>query len=148
MGAILETTQHHFQKIVEKDLEGILATYAQSEDTLVFVEGPREVTIGYEAIARGWAGFTQAPMTLDSCHWAEIYQETIVGDCGWLVGIADLRVTINGIAKALRLRGSFILRLHAKHGWQICHEHFSLPHADPYGIGDWLPKSETEPAHD
>ncbi len=67
----------------------------------------------------------------------------------WVAGIVDLTVAFaDGAVRTVRLRGTHVLE-HADGDaasgapgeWQVAHEHFSQPAADPYGIGDWLPPS-------
>ncbi len=140
MAAILDTTLYHFAAIRDKQYEAIIDTYMPGEDAFVFVEGPRWVTRGWSAICEGWRGFIAAPMTLNEVVWEEVFQEQIIGQVGWLSGIASLQVTLSGKSVHVRLRGSFVMTLCDDGRWRICHEHFSIPHADPYGIGDWLPK--------
>ena len=138
---LIEATEAHFAAIINKDVEPILNSYSRSEDLLVFVEGPRWATLGYENVARGWRDFISSDIALKSCVWVENLQSKIIGEMGFVGGIVELQVQIKDKSLTIRFRGTFVFEKSADGEWRIVHEHFSQPAADPYGIGDWL-KSE------
>jgi ketosteroid isomerase-like protein len=75
-----------------------------------------------------------------SCEWVENLESKVVGEMGFVGGIVEMKVDINGELKTIRFRGTFVFQLEADGKWRVIHEHFSQPAADPYGIGDWLKK--------
>jgi ketosteroid isomerase-like protein len=137
---LIETTREHFEAIKNKEVERILNHYAPTEDLLVFVEGPRWATLGFENVSKGWRDFSASAINLKSCDWAENLRSKVVGKMGFVAGIAELNVEINGVAKTIRFRGTFVLQEEADGAWRVVHEHFSQPAENPYGIGDWLKK--------
>lgn len=137
---LIEITQDHFNAIISKEIEKILNFYSTSEDLLIFVEGPRWATLGYENVAKGWRDFCASAINMKSCVWIENLQAKVVGKMGFVAGIAELNVEINDVLKTIRFRGTFILEKEAEGIWRVVHEHFSQPAENPYGIGDWLKK--------
>ena len=135
---LVERTLEHFDAVRRKDLVSILALYAETEDLLVFVEGPRWQTLGYENVKRGWTDFVDAPITVIGCEWIEHLRSKITGKMGFVAGITELDLAINGEPKTIRFRGTFIFEQDDAGEWKVVLEHFSQPAADPYGIGDWL----------
>lgn len=138
--AIIETTKQHFAAIIEKNIELILEFYAETEDLLVFVEGPRWATLGFGNVAKGWRDFCGSAINMKSCEWVENLRSKVVGKMGFVAGIAELNVEINGVLKTIRFRGTFVLEEESEGIWRVVHEHFSQPAENPYGIGDWLKK--------
>ena len=138
MTDMTEIAHHHFQAVVEKRVEEIIARYAESEQTYVFVEGPRWATLGFKNIAAGWRAFVDAPLAVESCRYVETPISQVSGEMGWIAGIVELTVRVRDQLKAVRFRGTFVFARQADGVWRIVHEHFSQPAADPYGIGDWL----------
>jgi ketosteroid isomerase-like protein len=57
----------------------------------------------------------------------------------WVAGIISLKVAVNDTEFENIFRSTFVL-IKQEDDWKIKHEHVSLVHADPYGIGDWLKK--------
>jgi ketosteroid isomerase-like protein len=137
---LVETTEKHFTSIIEKNIEQIIDFYSETEDLLVFVEGPRWATLGFENVAKGWRDFCSSAINMKSCKWIENLRSKIVGKMGFVAGIAELNVEINGVLKVIRFRGTFILEEESDQNWRVVHEHFSQPAENPYGIGDWLKK--------
>jgi ketosteroid isomerase-like protein len=133
-----DVSLHHFEAVVQKRVEDIIDSYENSEELLVFVEGPRWATRGFERVAKGWRDFVDSPITCNECVWIEepLVQES--GDHGFTAGIVEMSLTIKGKPKTVRFRGTFVYRKEEDGKWRIIHEHFSQPAADPYGIGDWL----------
>lgn len=64
---LIKTTENHFEAIKEKRIAEILNSYADSEDLLVFVEGPRWETLGYENVAKGWRDFIGSEIYVKKC---------------------------------------------------------------------------------
>jgi ketosteroid isomerase-like protein len=133
-----EFAQGHFTAAVSANLEAIVEAYAVSDKTYVFVEGPRWSTIGYENIAKGWAGYVNSPIRLQKIEFVEgpLFKEYEM--MGWIGFICELTVEIKGKVFPARFRGTFVCEKDAQNEWKIVHEHFSQPAQDPYGIGDWL----------
>ncbi len=127
-----------YKAVIAKDVERIVASYTNSPDTYVFVEGPRYSTLGIERIAKGWRDFCAAPMALESITWTEGPWSEEHGDMAWVAGILVLRVKVKERVFEQTFRASFVLRKNAAGAWQIRQEHVSAPLEDPYGIGDWL----------
>ena len=138
MNEIVTLAQRHFQAVIEKRLDDILNLYAHSENTYVFVEGPRWATLGYENIATGWRAFVEAPLSVIACEYVEAPLSQISGELAWIGGIVEMTVKVQEEIKRVRLRGTFVFQREADGAWRVVHEHFSQPAADPYGIGDWL----------
>lgn len=132
--------EEHFEAVINKDVENILATYAESEDLLVFVEGPRWATLGFENVAKGWRDFVGSDISVRECNWIEHKTSKIIGNMGFLAGIVELKVNIAGEDKVIKFRGTFVFEKNDEGNWKVIHEHFSQPAEDPYGIGDWLKK--------
>jgi ketosteroid isomerase-like protein len=135
---LVQLTLEHFNSVRRKDLDAILGLYAQSNDLLVFVEGPRWQTLGYDNVKRGWTDFVASPITMIGCEWSEHLKSKIVGKMGFVAGITTLDLEINGEPKTIKFRGTFVFEQNEADDWKVVLEHFSQPAADPYGIGDWL----------
>ncbi|MBX7219280.1 MAG: nuclear transport factor 2 family protein [Blastocatellia bacterium] len=139
MSELSDFAASHFQAVIEKRIDEVIDHYAPLETTYVFLEGPRWATLGQTNIAAGWKAFLTSKMTLLSCQWKEAPLEEIAGEMGWIGGIVHMELKIGEQPKSLDLRGTFVVRRFADGKWRIVHEHFSQPHPDPYGVGDWLP---------
>jgi ketosteroid isomerase-like protein len=137
---LIEFIEKHFNAVKLKNADEILSTYAEIDDLLVFVEGPRWATIGYKRVEKGWRDFTDSAISVENCEWVEFLQAKSVGNMGFVAGIVEMHVNINGNPKTIKFRGTFILEKSDVKDWKVVHEHFSQPAEDPYGIGDWLKK--------
>lgn len=137
MQDLMEVTKKHFKAAVEKDIDAILDSYSKSPDLLVFVEGPRWVTVGYDAVEKGWRDYCDSAINLKRCEWVENIRAEKGKDMGFVAGIVELEAEVAGVLKKIRFRGTFVLR-NESGKWCIIHEHFSQPASDPYGVGDWL----------
>ena len=139
----IETVNQHYQVIMDKNLEEICHKYIQSHDTYVVLEGPRLTTIGFEKIKKGWTDFCASSLSLDSINWIEGPFTDECKEMAWVSGIISLGVSINKHNTTNKFtntfRASFVL-LNQNNEWKIKHEHVSIAHNDPYGIGDWLKK--------
>ncbi len=133
-------TDQHFDFIIKKRTDSIVETYSNSNDLLVFVEGPRWSTVGYENVSKGWRDFVGSDIELQKCEWVENLTSKVGGDMGFVAGIVELQVKIKNELKTIRFRGTFVFERQTNGDWRIIHEHFSQPATDPYGIGDWLKK--------
>ena len=129
----------HFRHTIAKQADAIIARYAPTADTYVFVEGPRWSTTGIEKIDTGWRAYVSAPMAMRDFSWIEGPHASIAGEMAWHAGIVDIDMEIRGRITRVRFRATHILRQDVAGEWRIEHEHFSQPAPDPYGIGDWLP---------
>jgi ketosteroid isomerase-like protein len=140
MKDLIEKSHEHFRAVIEKRIEDIINTYSNTPDLLVFVEGPRWATLGFANVSKGWRDFNDSPIFVRECEWVENLQSKVIGDAGFVAGVVEMKVEINGELKIIRFRGTFIMQREADGEWRVIHEHFSQPAADPYGIGDWLKK--------
>ena len=148
MNTALQVINDHYHVIINKDIDGICPKYVPSEDTYVILEGPRLTTIGFEKIKRGWTDFCNSSLKLLSIEWIEgpFAEEYETMAC--VAGIIKLKVKINKADSEYprhvefenTFRTSFVLIKH-EGVFKIKHEHVSLVHPDPYGIGDWLKKN-------
>jgi ketosteroid isomerase-like protein len=135
----LEQINAHYQVIIDKDLDGICSKYIPSEETYVILEGPRLTTIGFEKIKKGWTDFCASSLQLNSIEWIEgPFAEEAAG-MAWVAGIIKLSIKVNERSFENIFRSTFVLLKHDA-VWKIKHEHVSVVHPDPYGIGDWLKK--------
>jgi ketosteroid isomerase-like protein len=140
MNAIEALTQEHFRAVIEKRIDDIVSHYRNSDQTYVFIEGPRWSTQGIDRINKGWNAYIDAPLSVQSVRYVEgpLAEVSSSGDLAWIAGIVELAVSIAGNVKTIRFRSTFVFRKEADGHWRIEHEHFSQPAEDPYGIGDWL----------
>ena len=136
----VETINHFYQSIIDKNVEAIRTSYVPSEETYVILEGPRYTTLGYEKIAKGWGDFCDSPLTLNKIEWVEGPFEETSTDMAWVGGMIVLTVEVKGREFTVQFRSTFVLCKNEQNQWQIKHEHVSAPLQDPYGIGDWLKK--------
>ena len=136
MPAAIDTVNEHYRVIIEKDIAGILHKYVPSEDTYVILEGPRLTTKGFEKISKGWKDFCLSPIQLKTIQWTEGPFAEASDSMAWVSGIIHLSVQINDHIFENVFRASFVLTK-AGDEWKIKHEHVSVVHPDPYGIGDW-----------
>lgn len=127
--------------IIEQRIADIIAGYDPSENTYVFLEGPRWSTKTGERVAFGWSSFVDSPIQMKAKTWVEGPFSQVSGSMAWIAGILDLDVRAGDHDIRLRLRGTYVLNEHSPGVWGIVHEHFSQPLNDPYGLGDWLPAS-------
>jgi ketosteroid isomerase-like protein len=153
MHSAIQTINGHYQCIIQKDIAGICAKYAASPDTYVVLEGPRLTTMGFEKIQKGWTDFCASPLALLSIQWTEGPFVEEHATMAWVAGIIRLKIKINKDKEMVSgdinhdntnhggfentFRASFVL-VKAGSDWKIKHEHVSVAHPDPYGIGDWL----------
>lgn len=135
----IHTINQHYTAIIQKNLEAICDKYEPSEATYVVLEGPRLTTRGYEKIKKGWTDFCASGLRLLSIDWTEGPFEETSAAMAWVAGIVELKVEVNGRAFSNTFRTSFVL-VNSNGEWKIKHEHVSIVHPDPYGIGDWLKK--------
>jgi ketosteroid isomerase-like protein len=135
----VETVNAHYSVIIAKDIEGICDKYMPSEKTYVVLEGPRLTTTGYDRIRKGWTDFCASSLSLLAIDWTEGPFSEETAEMAWVSGIIRLRVAIDADPFENIFRASFVLR-RAEGKWKITHEHVSIAHPDPYGIGDWLKK--------
>jgi ketosteroid isomerase-like protein len=144
MQSAIAIVNEHYQVIIEKDLKGILAKYVADEDTYVVLEGPRLTSKGYTKISKGWGDFCMSPIQLISIDWTEGPFAEETAEMAWVSGIIRLQVQISDRTFDNIFRASFVL-VRKEHQWQIHHEHVSVVHPDPYGIGDWLKQTTPSP---
>jgi ketosteroid isomerase-like protein len=136
-----QTIHGFYQAIIDKDAEKIAHFYVPDERTFVVLEGPRQSTLGFTKIKKGWRDFCDSALFLQSIEWTEEGPlEEASGDMAWMAGVVNLTVALRGKQFTRKFRSSFVLRKSDSEGWRIQHEHVSAAMADPYGIGDWLKK--------
>ena len=74
--------------------------------------------------------------------WVEgPFEETSL-DMAWVEGMIVSTFEVKGKGFTFQFSLTFILRKNVLNIWQIKHEHVSAPLEGPYGIGDWLKKSQ------
>jgi ketosteroid isomerase-like protein len=139
----IETINHFFQAIIDKNAEKIGTFYVQDEQTYVVLEGPRLTTLGFSKIQKGWFDFCDSELTLDKIQWLEGPFSEEENKMAWVGGIIKLTVSIGEKPFEQTFRASFVLKKlkkvkNTEGGWLIRHEHVSGALTDPYGIGDWL----------
>ncbi len=134
---LADRIRRFYNAIIANEIDKINASYCPDEDTYVVLEGPRFTTKGHIQISKGWRDFCDSKIVLDKIEWIEGPFEEIQGDMGWLAGIIEIYVSIDRKQFMNTFRASFVLKKE-QDDWKIRHEHVSAPHADPYGIGDWL----------
>jgi ketosteroid isomerase-like protein len=144
MSTAVEVITEHYQVIINKNIDGICSKYVPSEETYVVLEGPRLTTIGYEKLKKGWTDFCNSSLQLLFIEWIEGPFTEEHETMAWVAGIIKLKIKVvgdNTNSKEFEntFRTSFVL---IKHDgiFKIKHEHVSVVHPDPYGIGDWLQK--------
>jgi len=136
----IEIINAHYQAIINKNIDEICNKYVPSEDTYVILEGPRLTTIGFEKIKKGWTDFCSSSLQLNSIEWIEGPFAEESNSMAWVAGIIKLSIKVNEKIFDNIFRASFVLIEHNK-VLKIKHEHVSVVHSDPYGIGDWLKSS-------
>ncbi len=134
-----ETIRGFYDAIISRDPTLICANYIADEGTYVILEGPRFSTKGIALITKGWEDFANSVIQLEKIVWTEGPFEEIHGKMGWISGIVELYIIIDGKQFMNTFRTSFVL-VNDANRWKIRHEHVSIPHPDPYGVGDWLKK--------
>ena len=140
MNTPLAQINSFYRDIIRKEVARICENYVPSEDTYVFVEGPRYSTLGYTNISKGWKDFCNSELKLETIEWVEGPFTEESGDLAWVAGMVLLQVILNDRPIERTFRATFVLRKNEAGYWQIRHEHLSAPLNDPYGIGDWLKK--------
>ena len=138
VSSLEDFAESHFRAVLDGRVEDVINHYADSEETLVFLEGPRWVTRGHANIAKGWRAYVEAPFTLERIEMVEPPLARSDGSYGFIGFVVELDVKAEAGTKTVRMRGTFVTELDANGSWKIVHEHFSQPAADPYGTGDWL----------
>jgi SnoaL-like domain len=133
----IQIINEHYQVIINKDIDGICSKYVPSESTYVILEGPRLTTISFEKIKKGWADFCNSSLQLMSIEWKEGPFAEEHETMAWVAGIIKLRIKVNEREFENIFRTSFVLTKYDG-VFKIKHEHVSVVHPDPYGIGDWL----------
>jgi ketosteroid isomerase-like protein len=136
----IDWANRFIESILQERIPDIIAGYDPSDETYVFLEGPRWSTKTGERVAYGWAAFVDSPIKMVGKNWVEGPFAQVSGDLAWVAGILDMSVTAAGQSLVIRFRGTYVLRQLHPDVWGIVHEHFSQPTSDPYGVGDWLPK--------
>jgi ketosteroid isomerase-like protein len=133
----IQVINEHYHAIINKKVDGICAKYFPSAETYVILEGPRLTTTGYEKIKKGWTDFCASGIQLIAIDWTEGPFGEETADMAWAAGIIKLTITIGNKTLENTFRSSFVL-VKQDGEWKIKHEHVSVTHPDPYGIGDWL----------
>ncbi len=126
-----------YQHIIDKKADLIGASYIQTKELYVILEGPRLSNRGFENIFKGWKDFCNSGLSLLSIDWIEGPYEDVAREMAWVGGVIRLKVEVNEKVFEQVFRSSFVLRK-KENLWKIKHEHVSAALEDPYGIGDWL----------
>ncbi len=137
---VIEIINAHYHAIINKNIDEICNKYVPSENTYVILEGPRLTTIGFEKIKKGWTDFCSSSLQLISIEWIEGPFAEEASNMAWVAGIIQLSIKVNNKIFDNIFRASFVLIEH-NGVLKIKHEHVSIVHPDPYGIGDWLKSS-------
>jgi ketosteroid isomerase-like protein len=106
---LVATIEKHFDAVKHKRIEEILNHYAESDELLVFFEGPRWQTLDYSNVEKGWRDFVHSEIVVRECIWAENLRTRTAGKMGFVAGIARLEVEIKGDLKTIEFRGTFVL---------------------------------------
>ena len=125
-----------FSAIMAKDLSRIEGCYLNAPELLVFLEGPRSRTVGWENIKAGWRHFLAAAMELETYQWGEDLLIRVYGESGFVAATNSYNWRIKGRELRTEMRGTWALE-RIGGNWRIVHEHGSFPHPDPYSVGDW-----------
>lgn len=133
----IEIINAHYKAIIEKEVAAICNKYVQSANTYVILEGPRLTTMGFDKIQKGWTDFCNSALQLLSIDWIEGPFEQTANEMAYVAGIIKLKVKVAEKEFENIFRASFVL-VKENTGFKILHEHVSVVHPDPYGIGDWL----------
>jgi len=138
MDDIKHFMERFFQGVIDKKIEVIADIYAHDEQLFVFLEGPRAKTIGWEKVQTGWENYLSSKISVQSITWGDDLRIRDYGNVGWVAASNKVTVTVGDEPpKTLEMRSTWLLEKRDGR-WRIIHEHVSLPHPDPYGIGDWL----------
>ncbi len=137
MHSPIQIINDHYKVIIDKNIAGICDKYYPSPETYVVLEGPRLTTKGYDKIAKGWTDFCASSLRLLSINWVEGPFAEETAEMAWVAGIITLQVLVNENSFENTFRSTFVL-VKQEGNWKIKHEHVSIAHPDPYGIGDWL----------
>jgi ketosteroid isomerase-like protein len=133
----LKVVENLLTSIRERNLQGILNSYEQSDDLYVFLEGPRWSSRTYTSVSTGWTAWFNASLEITGHEWLEGPAEITVGDLTTLQGIMNMHTHTPAQTKILKIRGTWVMRRGEDGQWRIVHEHVSAPMEDPYGTGDW-----------
>jgi ketosteroid isomerase-like protein len=137
----VEALQRFLAAVVERDVEAIVDSYANRDDLLVFVEGPRWQTRGHQAVAKGWRDFCASGLSVRRVEFSDgpqLFGGDAPAALACLTGIVELDVVgSTGEESRVPMRMTWLMARDADR-WRIVHEHASQPGSDPYGIGDWL----------
>lgn len=136
-----------FDDVIAMRVDSLALRYADTPETLVFVEGPRWATWGAEAVATGWRALAESSIRLTSIRWVDGPVGQAGGGAGWFGGIIDVDYVADGSPGRIRFRSTHVVRA-LDGAWRIVHEHVSTPHPDPYGAGDWLRAEDTTPPNE
>ena len=135
----LGTAEAMLTAVIDKDVDGVLATFSPADDAYVFVEGPRWTTHGGDRIAEGWRAYFRSPVGITAFRWVEgpfVWESDALAQ---VCGVIDYDIVGDGKAGRLRMRMTWLVRREDGE-WRIVHEHGSQPLEDPYGAGDWWPE--------
>jgi ketosteroid isomerase-like protein len=127
--------------VVARDVDAIVDSYADREDLLVFVEGPRWQTRGHPAVAKGWRDFCASGLSVRRVTFTDgphLHGGENGAALACLSGIVHMDVAgPTGDGTRVPMRLTWVMAREPDR-WRIVHEHASQPGPDPYGIGDWL----------
>lgn len=136
----LETAALLLDSIQNRELEGVLDSFDEADDTYIFVEGPRWTNRGGRRIHQGWRDYFDAPILLRSWRWTEgpyVFEDAALAT---VCGVVEYQFEGAGEPRPMLMRMTWVVRRGADGVWRIIHEHGSQPLEDPYGTGDWLKK--------
>lgn len=137
MNEVITLINEHYKAIIQKDIGNICNKYVPDATTYVVLEGPRLTTTGFDKIQKGWTDFCNSSLSLLSIEWIEGPFTDQHETMSWVAGIIRLKIKVQEKEFENIFRSSFVLVKH-EGNFKIKHEHVSIVHPDPYGIGDWL----------
>ena len=129
----IETINHFYQAIIDKNVAEICAAYVQDEQTYVVLEGPRLTTLGFSKIEKGWIDFSASAIALTHIEWLEGPFSEEEKTMAWVGGVIKLVVSIGDNPFEQTFRASFVLkkgkntegsRNSSKRQWLIRHDYF------------------------
>jgi uncharacterized protein (TIGR02246 family) len=121
---IQEMLKQHDEAVNQHDLEGVLATYAKSENIVLMGTGPGEVWVGKEAIADAYKhvfeNFDKGKFKHE-CPWKTGAAQ---GDTAWLMASCQMKETQKDQTREYVLNVSAVLKKNDG-AWRFQNMHFS-----------------------
>lgn len=122
--AVIAAWQQHDKALSEHDIDGVLAVWADGEDSVLLGTGPGERWVGKEEIREAYENFFEDfdPYTMQSvCGW---YVLGAQGDIAWGVTECDFTDSLDGDAREFPINFSVVL-VNQDESWKFRTLHFS-----------------------